>query len=479
MSENIKSSLNKIKITNLFNTFNHTVDIKREKGITLILGENGLGKTVILKMLKLVFEGDFIQLKNYEFERLDFYFDDCKYSFFGTTEINNPRLLVKQFKGRNAINEFNLLSEENIAFRNQGSHFLETSIRHRYDNDFLYDENVKDKLENFLRKSIGRRSIERIGHDRWLDRRRDIVVNTNTIIKNYKKYLPKSFTDYFTTPPWLQELSDRAIVYLIETQRLRTRKGSDNYEDAIIKISNELSETIKEVLAQANEFATQLDRTYPTRLLTKINDELERISDEDLEIKLEELDLRRKRLKEVGLVEPFEDNIQRTNVGHRSKGSTERTELINNVLLVYIQDSNEKLDIYEHIANKLEVFVNILNERLNVKKIIIDKEKGLDIKSTKFDENSAKKKKKIPLRGLSSGEQHMIIMFYNLLFKCEKNSLILIDEPEISLHIGWQNKFIDDLNRIKVITPFDAIIATHSPDIINDNWDLTVQLLDE
>lgn len=479
MKENTKLSLNKIKITNLFNTFNHTVGINRDKGITLILGENGLGKTVILKMLKIVFDGDFISLKNYEFERLDFFFDDYKYSFFGTTDIDNTRLIAKKFKGRNVIEEFDLLDNNLNEKYYQGSISYKNKVNQQllFENDFLSSDEYNRDLERKLRRHLGD-AVERIGRDRWVDRRRDQVISTNTVINRYKRFLPKSFERLFSTPNWLQTLSDRVDVYLIETQRLKSRKGSDNYEDAILKISNELAQTIKEVLAEANEFATQLDRTYPTRLLTKIN-ELERISDSELEDKLNMLDSRRKRLKEVGLVEPFEDDIQRTNIGDESTGSPERTELINNVLLVYIEDSNKKLDIYEHIADKLGVFINILNDRLNVKKVQIDREKGLDIKSIKFDDNSTKKKKKIPLTGLSSGEQHMIVMFYNLLFKCEKNSLILIDEPEISLHIGWQNNFINDLNRIKEITPFDAIIATHSPDIINDNWDLTVQLSDE
>ena len=118
------------------------------------------------------------------------------------------------------------------------------------------------------------------------------------------------------------------------------------------------------------------------------------------------------------------------------------------------------------------MFLEILNERLNVKSIQIDRDKGLIVKSEKFNRD-------IPLAGLSSGEQHMIILFYNLLFKCEENSLILIDEPEISLHISWQNNFINDLLRIKTITPFEVIIATHSPDIIDENWNLTVSLKEE
>jgi hypothetical protein len=44
------------------------------------------------------------------------------------------------------------------------------------------------------------------------------------------------------------------------------------------------------------------------------------------------------------------------------------------------------------------------------------------------------------------------------------------------LHIGWQNEFLNDLMKVIELGDFDVLIATHSPDIIGDRWDLTVQL---
>ena len=77
---------------------------------------------------------------------------------------------------------------------------------------------------------------------------------------------------------------------------------------------------------------------------------------------------------------------------------------------------------------------------------------------------------------LSSGEQHELVLLFELLFKNEKESLILIDEPEISLHISWQKMFLDDLLKIANISPFDAIVATHSTYIVNDKQELSVPL---
>ncbi len=71
----------------------------------------------------------------------------------------------------------------------------------------------------------------------------------------------------------------------------------------------------------------------------------------------------------------------------------------------------------------------------------------------------------------------MLITLYELLFKVEPNSLVLIDEPELSLHVGWQSQFLKDLQEITELADLDILMATHSPDIIQDRWDdLTVEL---
>ena len=83
---------------------------------------------------------------------------------------------------------------------------------------------------------------------------------------------------------------------------------------------------------------------------------------------------------------------------------------------------------------------------------------------------------KLRLNQLSSGEKQEIILFYELIFESEKNTHLLIDEPEISLHIEWQLKFLDDLLKIVENKQFKVTVATHSPQIINNHWDIQVDL---
>src|SRR5690606_22626365 len=119
---------------------------------------------------------------------------------------------------------------------------------------------------------------------------------------------------------------------------------------------------------------------------------------------------------------------------------------------LYVQDTNSKLSSYDDIYRKIDLFSRILNnKRLSFKKIKIDSEKGFH-----FITDS---EKPLKLTQLSSGEQHQVVLLYELIFKTEENVLVLIDEPEISLHVAWQKEFLKDLQEIIKIQNMPVVIA--------------------
>lgn len=71
----------------------------------------------------------------------------------------------------------------------------------------------------------------------------------------------------------------------------------------------------------------------------------------------------------------------------------------------------------------------------------------------------------IPPASLSSGERQLLILLAHVIFMPRKESdVIIIDEPELSLHLKWQENLVQklvDLNSLKQL-----IFATHSPEII-------------
>lgn len=76
--------------------------------------------------------------------------------------------------------------------------------------------------------------------------------------------------------------------------------------------------------------------------------------------------------------------------------------------------------------------------------------------------------KKVDLSLLSSGEKQLVIFFvFSLIeYRKKKSKVLLIDEPELSLHVEWQSELLPLIMSTR--SNKQIIIATHSPDIIGD-----------
>ncbi|SCX41280.1 AAA domain-containing protein, putative AbiEii toxin, Type IV TA system [Kosakonia sacchari] len=154
--------------------------------------------------------------------------------------------------------------------------------------------------------------------------------------------------------------------------------------------------------------------------------------------------------------------------------SSEISAAYGEVLNLYVADALKKLEPYADLYKKIDLFVNIISDSvLSFKKIKVNKERGF------YFVEEGNENEIIPLNSLSSGEQNQVIIYYDMIFKPKEKTVILIDEPEISLHVAWQKIFLEAVSKIqKINKPINVLIATHSPTIINTRWDLTHDLFD-
>ena len=77
---------------------------------------------------------------------------------------------------------------------------------------------------------------------------------------------------------------------------------------------------------------------------------------------------------------------------------------------------------------------------------------------------------------LSSGEQNLVILYYRLVFETKPNTLLLIDEPENSMHVEWLEKMLRDYFVMEGDLQCQMVIATHSPIFIGDNFNIAYDL---
>ncbi|WP_161958970.1 AAA family ATPase [Acidovorax sp. ST3] len=76
---------------------------------------------------------------------------------------------------------------------------------------------------------------------------------------------------------------------------------------------------------------------------------------------------------------------------------------------------------------------------------------------------------RIDFKQLSTGEQNRALTYAKVLSVAGEGSLILIDEPEISLHLHWQMGFHSSIaDLLRTFKRFHVVVATHSPLIISE-----------
>ena len=439
--------INKISVTKLFGVFNHVIPLNREEGITIIHGPNGFGKTVLLRMVNGFFNSRYSELRNIQFTEFRVDFDD------------GSILRVEKYLEKNSENQ----PETKLIF-----HFKKPGFNrgHQF-SPSLFTESI-----NRFKSSLGIidsyvPNLKQIGARTWLYLPTNEQLSLEDVFQRFPDCLPIYSTEVKPEEEWLLKLKNSLRIRFIEVQRLlsfsdiRNSQFGDRPVSLIASVATYSQELAKNIQTKLSEYGTlcqSIDRTFPARVVNqKVASNL---TEETLRNKLSEIEEKRFRLIEAGLLDKDEEHDFQV-----EKGIDDRTK---SILSVYIEDVEKKLMIFQEIANKIELFKRIINTRFRYKKMTIRKDKGFTF--TTPDGNP------LSPTNLSSGEQHELVLFYELLFKVQPNSLILIDEPEVSLHVAWQVEFLKDLQEIIKLANFDVLVATHSPDIINDRWDLTVEL---
>lgn len=69
---------------------------------------------------------------------------------------------------------------------------------------------------------------------------------------------------------------------------------------------------------------------------------------------------------------------------------------------------------------------------------------------------------------LSSGEKQILVIMLTVLVEDNQNYVLFMDEPEVSLHVDWQQQLIDLV--LQLNPNVQIILTTHSPAVIMNGW---------
>ena len=241
-------------------------------------------------------------------------------------------------------------------------------------------------------------------------------------------------------PSWLTEFGDAFPVLFVSDQRLVTERVSKKRRVsglrqrtsslAVELAAYELAEQIDRAFSDYGRTSQQLDRRFPQEIIRAILKH-EPMSPARLEELTRLVETKRESLAEVGLLEPDEYGPE---ISQIAIGDEENLRpVMHSVLAATLQ----KLRVFDELERRLTTFKNFLDNRFSTKVLELSRADGM-----RFVRVAAADQAAWPF---SSGEQQMTVLAYEILFRAKPNTLVIVDEPELSLHVLWQDSLVNDL----------------------------------
>ncbi|MCB2262878.1 MAG: ATP-binding protein [Candidatus Thiosymbion ectosymbiont of Robbea hypermnestra] len=436
MSDQSLLRISGVQVEGLFDRFDHQVDLKSDDRVTILHGPNGVGKTMLLRMVNDLLLGKYRLFRQIPFRRFALTFTDG--SKIDLTIEHHP-------------------SQANA----DPSKTLELSLlrdgKQQETHEISIGEDILSRAEAVAQQFPW---ISRVGENEWIDGRDGDLITTEQVLEFHAD-------DILPEPEWLKALRGRVAAHLIEAQRLLRLSVTNpsvyppkpRNVHRVLDCASDLRAQINDIMARYGQQSQRLDQSFPQRLLAP---ELATLSADDLKKRMEALDVKRVELKEMGLLDEPEGHPFDTAALDSLDPASQK------VMSLYVQDTPEKLEVLSDLARRTHLLLDNVNRKFLHKRIRIDRKAGL---VAERDDGPP-----LALEALSSGEQHELVLHYDLLFRVRPNTLVLIDEPELSLHVAWQKRFLPDLLEIVATAGFDVLIATHSPYIVGDYSDLMIGL---
>ncbi len=424
--------LEKISISELFGRFNYTIEMK-PTGVTIITGPNGYGKSTILKIIEAVWQKNINFFSHLDFKAISILCTNAKTFIIekNISGVSGQKLTFSCGKLSAVIDSEGFEKTGRIPpyFRRIGPNRFRDlrngKIISKEEMYFYFDFDVKEEQLLLFDDANGITAHES---------------NLSKIFRIAQEYIGE-----------VRLISEQRLIKEIVDERRDEIRVIESIEDLPKKLMEQITISSNEYSSVANK----LDSSYPKRLLSETSGLK---SAAEYNKCLDEARPKFDKLRKYDLA-----NITLLEAGRYNPKYAE-------ALKIYFEDFSKKYSVFQTLIEKFELFTKIINERLSFKKIKISRENGIEVIDL-TDPN-----KKLKLNSLSSGEKQEIVLFYELIFETNSELLLLIDEPEISLHIAWQKKFLNDLLAVVKSSKLQVIVATHSPQIISNHWDIQVDL---
>lgn len=445
--ENIIKNL---KINKLFGYKDVTINFN-SSGPVILLAENGSGKTTVMKVLAYLLSGKYFSLNEIEFSDLEITLNqDGKKFKISKGDIGK----IVDFYKKELKDEFNVITKLDID-ADDFVHFV-TSV---------YNPNSFDK---YIEHPIVSKLYEATPFN-WDNIKKFLNKSHSFFKKNNEKKIKlkfdRSLLDFY--------LKEYDVVYLPTFRRIESKLSINEInpfistESIISKFeSNQMYFNLDDIEKKLNESLSSIidiskdaiSNAIIHSLTNKKNAVIKLDNDKENLLSFEKT-LKRISLKKDDYKKEISSDINTEILGENSISFYKKDEFFNYFLNNTIDSLKDSEDIEKNILNYIETINKFLILSGDKKKFVFDREK-LHVKLYLIDETDSKTLKEISMNSLSSGEKQIVSMFAPL-FLSKKKKIFLIDEPEISLSIKWQELLLPEIYNSRLCGQLFAI--THSP----------------
>ena len=536
-------SKNRIIIHGLFGQYYFEIDL--EKPLSVLMGENGSGKTTILKIIECIGTKDFVALSKYMFEKITLINNTTQFEIKYVDLMPEPQNIIEHIKGKIFLDFFETDLDEFInAFiemRNKNSFYYAQFMAKCFHDEPMGEQlihHVPQLCLNTLTPGLDyifeyKKSLEQLVKSHLDIRFFDGSVIANKLME-LSDFLCSSFlsrhhvisVDLINDIKLLDDVITRSLVKVdtleIINQFIEQYVSEKDVLKRDVKISNfnQLLERFNNIESARQKFAPIIDFLNENMLI-------ELLHSDDL-LKETQKKLSQNKVLDINSIltrfyysDHFIESMNKSaaqllvNVSiktylNKSKSTdldfsfftqkvmsnistyflplfpvdTLMGDLCVRIITYYMMSDYDSDEINafqkfyrENIdafiggkSEKIKLFENIINSFLNNKKIVVEPN-GIKVFVNLYSIKNAGKynlikndSNQIRVMDLSSGERKMIMIFLITIFF--DDATILIDEPELSISILWQESLLEQI--MEKAHSKHVIVATHSPFIIND-----------
>ncbi|MCA6972147.1 ATP-binding protein [Pectobacterium carotovorum] len=449
--------IKQLKIDNLYGEYDCELNI--ESNVFILVGENGTGKSTVLAMLYYILKRKWRKLIDYYFDNISLIINNESFEF----EKND---LIEYLDKHNNVNHKSKAGDivKNYVLKNISRQEINI-LKENMESINPIVSKVSDGLRRDMRIAFPSRVIRAEILDLIYT---DVDVEykiLNNPIRRLDVYLRRNLNIpilYLPTYRRIEHDLEKIIPYF--SRDVFDRKSNLSVENVIdgelvnfgmSDVDNLIRESMSSLSSEFRNGMKELIGRYLQDILTHKYDSS--LLKDEWDVESKNIDSILARVDADTLSVEIKREIQR-----KIKSANSSSSDIDIVVKYFILNLINLDKIQSNREEDVNNFVDICNNYLVNKKIIFDKIKfDIYIKSDLKKNTKSDEVEKIKWDVLSSGEKQIVSLFAKLILDKKDEFILIIDEPELSLSILWQENFLMDIAELKNCSGLFSV--THSP----------------